>query len=84
MQKANYNMNVGMDYQYSTLLSDPSNASNAIDRSFNYVLPRANIRFDNLNLRFDYSTSIREPSIEQLQPVVDNSDPLNLYIGNHF
>ncbi|MCB9311064.1 MAG: TonB-dependent receptor [Lewinellaceae bacterium] len=84
MQKANYNMNVGMDYQYSTLLSDPSNASNAIDRSFNYVLPRANIRFDNLNLRFDYSTSIREPSIEQLQPVVDNSDPLNLYIGNPF
>ncbi|MEM7514485.1 MAG: outer membrane beta-barrel protein, partial [Bacteroidota bacterium] len=23
-----------------------------------------------------------EPSIEQLQPVVDNTDPLNLYIGN--
>ena len=25
---------------------------------------------------------MNEPSLEQLQPVVDNSDPLNIYIGN--
>jgi hypothetical protein len=25
---------------------------------------------------------VQEPSIQQLQPVVDNSDPLNIYVGN--
>ena len=29
-----------------------------------------------------YSTNIREPSLTQLQPIIDNSDPLNLYQGN--
>jgi len=33
-------------------------------------------------MRVNYSTSVREPSIDQLQPVVDNSDPLNVYKGN--
>ncbi len=48
-------------------------------------LPRASIRHElesgaRVNLR--YSTSVNEPSLEQLQPIVDNSDPLNIYIGN--
>ena len=30
----------------------------------------------------DYETAMQEPSIQQLQPVVDNSDPLNLSVGN--
>jgi hypothetical protein len=34
------------------------------------------------HFRFDYETSVQEPSIQQLQPVIDNSDPLNLYVGN--
>jgi hypothetical protein len=33
-------------------------------------------------LSLDYTTMFREPSPEQLQPVVNNSDPLNVYIGN--
>jgi hypothetical protein len=34
------------------------------------------------NLNVEYNTSLREPSLEQLQPAVDNSDPLNVYTGN--
>ena len=34
------------------------------------------------NIRIRYNTNVREPSLEQLQPIIDNSDPLNLYIGN--
>jgi Outer membrane protein beta-barrel family len=30
----------------------------------------------------DYDTDFREPSIDQLQPISDNSDPLNIYQGN--
>ncbi|MBK9984698.1 MAG: outer membrane beta-barrel protein [Saprospiraceae bacterium] len=29
-----------------------------------------------------YTTRITQPTITQLSPVVDNSDPLRLYVGN--
>jgi hypothetical protein len=34
------------------------------------------------SLRLNYSTSVREPSLTQLQPIIDNSNPLSIYIGN--
>lgn len=33
-------------------------------------------------LRIEYETNLREPSLEQLLPVTDNSDPLQTYRGN--
>ena len=33
-------------------------------------------------LSFDYDAFVREPDIRQLQPVINNSDPLNIYEGN--
>jgi len=30
----------------------------------------------------NYSTSIREPNLQQLQPIASNNDPLYIYIGN--
>jgi outer membrane receptor protein involved in Fe transport len=57
----------------------------AIDRTFKNVLPTARFNYDFSNfvhLNFNYETSMREPTIQQLQPVVDNTDPLNIYVGN--
>lgn len=34
------------------------------------------------HLRMRYNASVNEPTVEQLQPVVDNTDPQNIYIGN--
>lgn len=48
-------------------------------------LPRLSWRYDlanKSNIRVYYNTSINEPSLEQLQPNPDNSNPLNIYIGN--
>lgn len=48
-------------------------------------LPRANLRHElgqSQNIRLRYNTSVNDPSVEQLQPVADNSDPLNIYQGN--
>ncbi len=36
----------------------------------------------NRNLWMNYNGQTQQPSIQQLQPIVDNSDPLNVYIGN--
>lgn len=49
------------------------------------VLPRLSWRYDlgqSSNLRVRYSTNVNVPSLEQLQPIVDNSNPLNTYVGN--
>jgi hypothetical protein len=61
------------------------NKTGEIYRQFNDVLPNANImyRFSNFkNIRADYNTNTRQPSVTQLQPIPDISDPLNIRNGN--
>lgn len=56
-----------------------------INRQFQNLLPAVHFNYDFSNfrhLRFDYDASMQEPTIEQLQPVIDNTDPLNLTVGN--
>ncbi len=56
-----------------------------IQKSFFNILPKLNFDYDfktTQSLQLNYSTSVQEPSLEQLQPIVDNSDPLNIYEGN--
>jgi len=55
------------------------------DYSFRNILPTAifNYQFSRQeNLRLMYRTMTRQPSVEQLQPVVDNSNPIRLSVGN--
>jgi hypothetical protein len=81
LNKETYSMSAGVDFQNSDLTGLPS-IGEKIDRQFNYFLPKFNMELDKLKIRLNYSTSVREPSMDQLQPVVDNSDPLNVYKGN--
>jgi hypothetical protein len=53
--------------------------------SFRNILPNANIQYNfskYQNLRLFYTTYTNQPGITQLQPVPDNSDPLNIRLGN--
>ena len=76
------NFTVGGDFQQSSLNGKIRNLDEPIEKDFFFFLPKASFQLENANLRLNYSTSIREPSIDQLQPVPDNSDPLNIYLGN--
>lgn len=56
-------------------------------RSYNYfnLAPQANINFKfspYSGLRFNYNGSTQQPTIDQLQPLKNNDDPLNVVIGN--
>jgi hypothetical protein len=77
-----FNLTFGGDFQQSSLNGKIRNLDEPIEKDFFFFLPKASFQLENANLRFNYSTSIREPSIDQLQPVPDNSDPLNIYLGN--
>lgn len=76
------NLTFGGDFQQSALNGKIRNISDPIEKDFFFFLPKASFQLENANLRFNYFTSIREPSIDQFQPVPDNSDPLNIYVGN--
>lgn len=76
---------IGLDGQQSNLVGTRNENVAAIDQNFQVLLPNFNWRKrDGMssNINLSYSTAFNEPSITQLQPVIDNSNPLNVYIGN--
>ena len=67
------------------ILSQDLGVITRIDNRVFRFLPRINLRHElgqSQNIRVRYSTSVNEPSIQQLQPVPDNSDPINIFAGN--
>ncbi|MBL7863432.1 MAG: TonB-dependent receptor [Cyclobacteriaceae bacterium] len=85
MNKPKYNFTVGAGYQHTRLKGDLILRDTTIDRTFENILPVAHFNYDFSSFkhfRLDYETSMQEPTIQQLQPVIDNSDPLNLSSGN--
>ncbi|MCZ2394449.1 MAG: TonB-dependent receptor [Chitinophagales bacterium] len=80
------NFNIGMNYQYSSLLSDkllPIVLS--VDKRYHNFLPTAQMGYKfskNNNLSLFYRTYVRSPNVSQLQDVVDNTNPLILSSGN--
>ena len=85
MNRKKYIFSAGADLQYSKLKGEISNVETPIVKDFWAVLPRTNFDFDlssRSSFGIKYRTSIKEPLLEQLQPIVNNIDPLNLYIGN--
>lgn len=77
---------VGLDFQRAGLYSQQLfPRRNEVDQTFTNLLPNAFFMFRpgaSKNLRLFYRTSTNEPSINQLQNVVNNSNPLFLTAGN--
>lgn len=75
----------GASLQAATLQSVNNSLHNTINQSFTDVLPNALFQYQfsqTKNLRFEYNTSTIQPSVAQLQPVADVSNPLNVTVGN--
>jgi outer membrane receptor protein involved in Fe transport len=85
INREKYNLTVGTSFQDTRLHGDLILKNTVIDRTFQAVLPAAHFNYDFTNFkrfRFDYTTNMQEPTIQQLQPIIDNSNPLNLSTGN--
>jgi hypothetical protein len=57
------------------------------ERSINFtnLLPRASIKYNfkkQQALNIQYSGSTQNPTLQQINPIIDNIDPLNIVIGN--
>jgi hypothetical protein len=76
---------MGLEVQSSDLEGTIIERNETIENGFTHLLPSANLRYtfgEGNNLNLNYRTSTRDPSLTELQPFVDNTDPLRTYIGN--
>jgi len=85
-QKGKMNFSTGLSYQYAQLTAEqvfPSMFN--LYKTFNSVLPNARFQYKFSNkksLRVFYRSKNNAPSVNQLQNVINNSNPLQLSTGN--
>ena len=80
-----YNFSTGVSLQRAVLDGENISAKTKLSQSFQDILPNATFRYNfsqTKNLNVDYRTSTNQPSITQLQPVLDQSNINRQSIGN--
>jgi hypothetical protein len=78
-------LTLGLQVQTSDLNGNIIDRNEQITSGYTHVLPSVNFRVQldpSRNLNFRYRTSTREPSMRELQPFSDNTNPINVYTGN--
>ena len=86
-QKKKYNYAVGVSWQNADLEGTIKSGlkDSVIIKSFYNLLPNARFQYNFTrfkNLQVDYRASTNQPTVTQLQPVPDISNPLNIKVGN--
>ena len=88
INRDNSSLTIGGGFQQTVLTGDimkPVSQKTDINRTFANFLPSLHYNYDfdnNMRFRADYETSMQAPTIQQLQPTVDNSSAPNEYRGN--
>ncbi|MCX2474849.1 TonB-dependent receptor [Pedobacter sp. MC2016-05] len=87
--RTEWTYNFGLGFQETGLdastFSSAGINTNNIDKKYYNILPRLNINFRNKNkhtLQLNYNANVNLPSVNDLQPVQNNSNPLYQRIGN--
>lgn len=85
-QTYKWNITTGLDAQLAKLDGSQALPRNSeLERNFTSLLPYFQARYNlgmKRNLRLNYNTSNNAPSIDQLQPVINNSNIMQLSSGN--
>lgn len=85
-RKNSWTANVGIDFQNTGLYSQQTAPINSeVDQSFTNFLPNFMLSYrskSGTQFRTFFRSSTNQPSISQLQNVIDNSNPLSLTAGN--
>lgn len=86
INRKEWNGSIGLDAQAATLEGEvTSGQGTPVRQTFRHLLPRLDVQYQfgpSRNFGFNYDASVNAPSVQQLQPVPDVSDPLNISEGN--
>jgi hypothetical protein len=80
-----YNISLGGAVSYTSLLQEDLMRDTSQRYTYLNFFPMASMVYTlkgNKNLNFRYYGRTQQPSLNALQPVADNTDPLNVFIGN--
>ncbi len=80
-----FNFAIGTGYGTSIYHLTDVRKNNDRDVSFNNFVPAVSLNYTPKQQRrvtFNYNGSTRNPTLQQIQPILDNIDPLNITIGN--
>lgn len=83
----NWNINANLDYQYAAQDNESLFPfEQTFNRTFSNFLPGMNAFYRNrekgTSFRLRYRTNTQEPGVNQLQNVINNQNPLQLFVGN--
>ncbi len=84
-RRLNFNYSLGFDVQDATLRSNNRTQETELSRRYLNLLPNALFSYNvsrNQRLMVNYRSRINPPSVNQLQPVLNNTNPLNIQTGN--
>ena len=85
LNQKQYNFSTGFSMQDAMLNGVNTSTNTKIKQEFKDILPSAMFQYNfsqTQNLNFNYRTSTNQPSLTQLQPVLDQSNINNQTIGN--
>ncbi len=80
-----FRLNVGNNIGYTSFDQKDLHTDFVFKRNFVNWYPQASIRYmfsPQQRISLNYNGNTRQPSIQQIQPVLTNEDPLNISIGN--
>lgn len=80
-----FNFAVGTGYGTSIYHLTDIRKNTDRDVTFNNLVPSVSLNYtpkQQRSIRFNYNGSTRNPTLQQIQPILDNIDPLNITIGN--
>lgn len=83
--KKKYNYQLGLSLQQTTLKSDNLSTKTFIEQKYTNLFPTAAFNYNfarNKNIRFNYRGRTNQPSVTQLQPIRDVSNPPYFTEGN--
>lgn len=85
--KKKYNYQLGVAAQRTLLQSNNLSKNSVVEQSFTNIFPTASFNYQfarSKNFRLDYRGRSNQPSVTQLQPIKDVSNPLYQTEGNPF
>jgi len=85
VNKKKYNYSFGGNVSYADFRQQDLVKDTLSTYSFTNFFPKANFRYmfgPQKRLGMNYNGNTRQPTLDQLQPIRENTDPLNIVIGN--
>lgn len=85
INREKYNFSIGSKYEIDNLIGSTKDSLSKIKVNYSAIIPNLHFNYQfgmGNQMNFNYSAALNAPTIRQLQPNIDNSNPLSIYKGN--